>query len=58
MALFGSNWSDIFGDNWSDDYDNIYKPKPTTKQILDEIDIKEIENYLREKKLEQLKKKT
>jgi len=68
MALFGSSWKDEFnGDSyedinimshWSNDngYNDVYKSKKTTKEILDELDIKDIENYLRKKKLEQLKK--
>jgi hypothetical protein len=55
MAMFGSNWK---SDN--DDYDNerwsiIKESTKTTEEILDEIDISEIEKYLRKKKLENIK---
>jgi hypothetical protein len=71
MAMFGSNWNDEPNSDcdgsfsrWKDDQyekDNYYslndltKPK-TTDEILDEIDISEIEKYLRKKKLQNINK--
>jgi hypothetical protein len=68
MAMFGSNWKSDNDDydkglfsRWrDDDYDNERwsirkKSTKTTEEILDEIDISEIEKYLRKKKLENIK---
>jgi len=44
-----------WGDN---DWENSHiKRNKTTEEILDELDIKDIERYLRKKKLENLNKK-
>lgn len=70
MAMFGSSWkSDNDNDDYDkglfsrwrdDDYDNerwsiIKESTKTTEEILDEIDISEIEKYLRKKKLQNIK---
>lgn len=51
MALFGSNWSDDYMETSGDDqYKKVKRSySKTTKEILDGIDIKDIENYLRKK---------
>lgn len=66
MAMFGSNWKNDYDDydglfsRWKDDdYDNgrwtiEHKKSKTTEEILDEIDISEIEKYLRKKKLQNI----